>query len=618
MLRVASLGLNWLTRRMVFIWSPLFELSRDSIQPLCQRLPSGPKRAPDPWKPLPRYPRIAGENSLLSPCIIACCVIAAALAPRTSFAQPLGGSSAPPGPRDAFTAFSDAREFLDNWTVGALPDHGATTATVVLRLEGELIGRGSAHGTGCVGAAVTTAILDAERRLALPADALREQRLRELGGQMTLSLELGGPLVPVPKTQLAELAFTLAPGLDGIAVRLGDRVAFLSPGWMLAIERFPADSVRQLIVGLTGEAQPPELNSDRLAERTGADVLSFRTIHLVELEPGDVPIVLHRGGRIVEPSDLRSADLVAWADSIARHLLTRQDDFGDYRALDDRVIEGRARPEASAFVALALARYAAAGRVDPQLAVRARARALELAPPDAGGLVPALRTLTLAALGDPVDQWQPAGAPGFAAAIEAAALAVTPGAQDKAEQMVRELWEQTEPGRHVGLMPFLGWAELELAEDGERVPAGPALRAVRELVWQHQLVEADTGERERDLVGGIVFTQQRTPIPTGQTALPIAMTAGLLGDPRLTPDAELAGEVQTHLRSLRFLRQLTIDEPAATMFPRPDRAIGGVRRALWDQRVSTEATAMTLIAICDTLASLEAIAERRRTAPEDR
>lgn len=536
--------------------------------------------------------------------IVACCLAAAlatgpiihAHAQPPEPVQPAPGLAIePPAPREAFEAFAAVRERLDSWSYQQVPDYGGQNATVVIRLAGELIGRGSAIGTGCLTQAVDDAMRDAERRLALPDDALRAERLRDLAARMTLSVELGGGLVPMPRGELADLPFVLAPGLDGVAVRIGTRVRATAPGLMLAIGQLPASAARSLLASLVDEPLPPEQDMAQLAERTGATVLTFRTIHLAEAAPGDLPFVLHRGGRIIESADMRSRELVSWANSLALHLLRNAE-------ADD------------GFAALALARYAGTSRIDGTIASRAveRAGAFAASPAAAGPM----RALVQHALGVPVGEWQPAGQGGIAGAIEAAALAITPGQIEAARARVQQMWEQTDPGRHVALMPFLAWAELDAAGGEERVPAAAALRRVRELIWQHQLQEADTGERQRDLVGGIVFTRRRVPVPTGQSALPIAMTARLLGDARVTPQAELSSEVQSHLRSLRFLRQLTVDGASATLHGRPEVALGGVRGTLWEQSISAEATALTLIAVCDTLASLEAIAARRSEASD--
>jgi len=79
------------------------------------------------------------------------------------------------------------------------------------------------------------------------------------------------------------------------------------------------------------------------------------------------------------------------------------------------------------------------------------------------------------------------------------------------------------------------------------------------------------------------------------------MAAAMLGDPALTPEGERPRELARLLPTLRFLRQLSAGEAESRLYPNPERASGAVRLALWDQRQPPEATAMTLIAVTETV-----------------
>jgi len=83
-----------------------------------------------------------------------------------------------------------------------------------------------------------------------------------------------------------------------------------------------------------------------------------------------------------------------------------------------------------------------------------------------------------------------------------------------------------------------------------------------------------------------------------------------LRDPRLTERGEIQGEIVRLMEALRYLRQLTASQSEAHMYKDPAKAIGGVRASLFDQRMPPEATAMTLLTVCETLRSLEAIKKR--------
>lgn len=118
-----------------------------------------------------------------------------------------------------------------------------------------------------------------------------------------------------------------------------------------------------------------------------------------------------------------------------------------------------------------------------------------------------------------------------------------------------------------------------------------------------------------------MFTRGVQPLPTWQTARVVSAWAQMLGEARLTDEAEVPAELVRVVRSARFLVQLTAGPAVWWMYP--DEVVGeavgggarwGVRRALWDQRMGVEATAMALLAGCDVLDAAGAIAARRRAA----
>lgn len=226
-------------------------------------------------------------------------------------------------------------------------------------------------------------------------------------------------------------------------------------------------------------------------------------------------------------------------------------------------------------------------------------------------------------------EWAPP--PGTAAALTPGersmltlALARTAGedaaALKTARLCVRGLFKGTEPGALVALMPWLAWSELEMSSDESApVPSGEALRQLRALCWSRQLSATQAGENP-DLAGGIVFSggpasaqESLSPDPsvwpTWQTLRPLAMMGGLLADKRLTSDEELRQEVLSLLGSLRFVRQLAVDESAAHMFRDPSRALGGIRPAVWETTALLDGTSMALLSVCEALRGAEARSE---------
>jgi hypothetical protein len=184
-----------------------------------------------------------------------------------------------------------------------------------------------------------------------------------------------------------------------------------------------------------------------------------------------------------------------------------------------------------------------------------------------------------------------------------------------AESAVRRVYRDTPEGELVSQMPWLGWAELRLAslKGQDDVPAAVSLRQMRKLVWEHQIGPLDESATEQkggglDLVGGIVFAAHAPGAParpTWQAARPLAFLATMLGEPRLTGPAERNLELARLLAGLRFVRQLEADDTTAWMYPNRSRSLGGVRAAPWDQRMPLDASAMSLLFVCETLKYLE-------------
>lgn len=247
------------------------------------------------------------------------------------------------------------------------------------------------------------------------------------------------------------------------------------------------------------------------------------------------------------------------------------------------------------------------------------------------GVKPALRSLPaqlvaldpqLRTVFDPVTGWHeaiPEGARAFAAFVLAKRAMLMEDesgpARETATQAVRSVFRETKPTMLVMHMPWLGWAELTLAEDAAgpvgatgtqrtAVPAAAALRDMRDLIEKFQLTESDAGVEGPDLVGGIVFTSSLQLLPSAHSLRPLAFLATMIGEPRLTDESEKMAHLAKLLSGLRFTRQLALDQSAAWCAVDAPTALWGIRASLWDTRQSPEATALALLAVCNTLDSL--------------
>jgi len=585
--------------------------------------------------------------------VLATCVVLVVSMPAR------GQDLAPPGPDAAYTAYRT----VDAWVRADEPPRDAPetlpetqAACVTVRLDGKIVARAVAARAHASRDTVRAAAADAIRGLPAALSSLDRERL-------TVSVELAGALIPFPADSAAELTLGVSPGLEGIALAKGDRFAAVFPSAMLTRGVGPAIAVVSLVTELGEDAKDALAKPAQLRAR-GYTIYRFRTVHLAQPGAGEGAIFLHRGGRVADSP--RTADLRAMADAMAGYLLgARWPGIEGYGLLGTlHPARGRYDPPFAgapeqAVVSLALLRYAER-RPDTPLAPAARAQAEHLledlariednerAPwadaPSAAACIVALAELgpdavhesapltellgkCRSALASAFDEKtgyaeglpQPAwGLIAHALVVDRARLGSTRLSWDAIERAVRSVYRDTDPRFLVGQMPWLGWAELELADArAEPLSAAPALREVRRLVWDHQLRETDLDFNDRDLAGGVVFTRAATPLPTWQLTRPLAFLATMLGREDLTPGSARGGEVPAELvrtlASLRFVRQLMVDDAVASAYERPDRTLGGVRSALWDPSMPPEATALGLLSVVETLGSLDEVVERGRS-----
>jgi len=148
----------------------------------------------------------------------------------------------------------------------------------------------------------------------------------------------------------------------------------------------------------------------------------------------------------------------------------------------------------------------------------------------------------------------------------------------------------------------LGILEADAADpDGSEPRITEALMRLADTLRKRQVSALDVGEVS-DVVGGFDWVARSTngvPDPNWRSAHVLTFLASLLGQRGLVPrddaiewllDCGLAG---------RFLAQLMFDESSCYYVRSRDDALGGVRRTLWDNRLSNGPTAMTLLAVTE-------------------
>lgn len=568
----------------------------------------------------------------------------------------------PPAPEAALELY----RVVDAWVrAGAVPSAPVSTAfpnpaAVTLRLDGRLIGRGigTAGDGSSLWAASHSAIAEAARRLPVRNDALADHARSEAFARMTISLELAGAPVTFSPLTYDQVNGAIDTGLEGVGARFGDSFAAVFPASMLVNNEPPGLALAAAISQASGDAtlaipKAAEGQPGALARSRNAVFYRFPVTHLAQVAPGEPPTFLFRGGRIADDSTITEQGLLEFAGNLARRLRRMAPGPGD----DAAPLEGvywpfadKSDPPASTPLELALASIALQ---EYSLTLQSRG-GMDIIDPAMEAQAAALRLLQrLHAMGDAAfTDLGAAGAVRYAAPLvlrrvyaeidlsglitgSDAALArayspeagFSPGCTDRERGLVvfalvatsapgspereravgalRALYRETRPGMLVTHMPWLGRAELIAAGPSDPIPAGAALRELRDLVHSHQVTHADAGADDPDLVGGVVFTAGRAFPPTWNTARPFSFLATMLADARLTPAPERAEHLTHVLSSLRFLRQLAVDDAASYAAPNPDRARWGVRMSPWDQRQPPEATALSLITTCQTLGALQ-------------
>lgn len=647
------------------------DVSPEQVQAACQR-DGGPAARSGPCRPLHSVDHTRGVRAtrrgllarpfavprVFSVLVVAISGVLARSAPAQQAAQ---ADLSPPSPDTAMRVYRG----VETWVrAGEAPvaregDEKIPAASVVLRLDGTIIGRGvSTDEHGAAPAQATReAIGEALKRMNLTNDALAADRRREAFARVTISLELAGAFVPFSPLTYDECTQMVNWGIEGVAARFGDTLAAAFPGAMLVANDPPGQALAAAISRASGDPtlaipSAPGGQPGTIARQNSATFYRFRTTHLAQVTPGGPPTFLFRGGRVVGPREITEASLIAFAQELALHLrrlapgpadADQTADQGTYWAFTGRVEPPRCSALELGLAALALCEISQTLQGDMRTidaAMEAHAAALrilqrmnldgtlEIKDGSAAATRIALAAVLSTVYSDEIDlkplaERTAAGLAksyddesGFACPETDRGLVVyemvlhsqagTPE-RERGVRALRRLYRETRPGMLVMHMPWIGRAELIATGAGETPAAAAALRDCRELVWKHQLTPDDTRDDGPDLTGGIVFTATRASLPTWQSARPLCFLATMVRVPQLTSPDERLGELSRLLAGVRFLRQLQVDETAAYASPSPARARGGVRVSLWDQREPPEASAMTLMSVSETIRSLFAL-----------
>ena len=563
-----------------------------------------------------------------------------------------------PEPKLMMGGFASLRKWIDSWEVVPSDEakalgNSSGALCVTLRYGGRVVGRSvEIGGPDALERAARNVMKDA-------AGFFGEKGKPKNASRIAISLEAAGALIPYQPSSYDDTDLEIPAGIDGVGARAGEgdreRLRLVFPSMMLtfghgadrtvgsggqspgdALAACAANVLEDPAVGIRSDAgsDPAKLMRDRKVT-----FYRFEVTQLAQVSPAEAPVFLYRQGKIFQERDVNGAAMKAWADGLATHLLSRVSIHnkgalvsGLYSPVSGACVP-RAEIAEQALIGMALARAAQSGVLTADAAAKsleaARAIVRDLSTADSekrkietSTIASAALLLTVQALAIEAPEAQnalaaarqevrsvlegPVRSPSISALAAWAAAGVegNPELAAAAKNAVPAIFRAAPVEKLAVAMPWIVMAVRSVEPEGE-ITSGAVLDQWRDLVFKFVMLPQDAGTDGEDLVGGLVFTGSRAPLPSAQSLRVIAGLAAMLNDDRLTPPADRGKEIARLVPSLRFVRQLMSDEYTGTMFVDPLRAEWGVRNSMWDQRMSGEASAFALITLCEAIEGAE-------------
>lgn len=567
---------------------------------------------------------------------------------------------APPDAKLALEAFNDVRAEIRGKLVGVSrlvpepdaamylvgPKSGAVQVTI--RFGGRVVGRAWRLGGD------EKALPQAAEAAASAASRFFQENDLEtalLVRRLLVSVELAGALVPYAPASYDDADLEIPPGIDGVAARVDDTTKLIFPSSMLThntavgLPQSPGDALAAVAAAalddpVAGLRADPNNHPQKLSKDRKVQFYRFSVTHVSQQTPDAPATFLYRHGRVVAEREVTLESLKTWADGVAAYLAARV--VTNAAKPGEVAIESILNPlggnatRSTDPAVMSLAAVALAERKPDQArtllrAVASAAEMSRLRPAAAGASLIAIERLAVAgnaassASADGLDR-------AIAAAVESCEQSLAQENLSLAERSLAlaglarrarsdaalrprldgklaALLSSIKVDQLASAMPWIVMAARDLAPQSSPdapLAVAPLLGEWRDLAYKFVLTAEDAGPDGEDLVGGMVFTKARVPLPSAQTVRVAAGLAAMLNEPRLTPAADRSREIVRLVPVLRFTRQLMGDDIHATMFADPLRAQWGVRNALWDQRMNTDAAALALITLNEAIAGLEA------------
>jgi len=491
------------------------------------------------------------------------------------------------------------------------------------------------------------------------AEARLETLRRDLGRSLTLELEVAGPRTPLVGATLEAMAAKIEPGIDGMSLRHQQEWAHAFPSQLRAanLASDPAKTLSSL--AMSAGVSLADLGQGSMPADSG--YYKFTSIDLAQGSPDAAPVELLRGERVVPIAAVTREGIASMANGLAQHLLRGRFPtapegqtpmplgfMGDYNPVADQFSPLVAPPLEQALCALALTRFAQLPDAKAESAKAAASAARQ-----------AMRDLAEQAPGEepPLDDQQACAAiimvvcempscmgdasiatmarqayARLTAALEAGhegaqpltslmramigcacarvmlakVESLVPASPDGLRGFLDHAWESAPEQQRVGLLPWLGWAERDVAA-ATRQPLAHAEEMKRLIEALQRARIEDAPGTPLDLIGGLTLTGSTGGEAashgraTSQSARPVAWLASVGSEPALTAADQRATLLAGHLQTLRFLRQLAVSDIRSATCRNPARAVGGICAAPWDSRQPLAAQAITLLAIAESL-----------------
>ena len=502
----------------------------------------------------------------------------------------------------------------------------------------------------------------------------------ELGAQVDVDVQIAcAPqrIVIAPDAPPEEALGRFAPGYHGLllAPTGAEREAVLVwPATALAGNLPPDRQVLRLAV----EAGLNPQDTPKLGRPDGAALYRFEALHLVRSRIDQPVMFLIRGGQEFPARFVDERTVADMSDRIGLHLFGRFIDQGRRVRGGYQPARGVYEPEfaedrEAALAAYALVRFAERKRLDGNndrvfegyefVAREAVNRIVgRLLAPDAEPQPVTAGFCLLTVMRSPAETFDPAlgrrlagmltglidergrlvpdpAAPERVLSTASAAVVLSALIEWEARQgdpaLARQiasvfdaLWAQSGGRFNVNALPWVALAHVRGAPrlvDAGLIDAETIAKRSEDLKWMlDRIAEWQVVERPTlgpaDVMGGIVTRagpDGGPPNPTWQTAPLFSFLATVIRDTRIVPEGRHFGPLVTASATARFLGQLMMDRPNCFAVRSEAEAVGGIRLALYDNRLDIAPSALTLLALLEMRETFAWLKPAGENDPED-